>query len=382
MSRDPRAGTAEPSTDERFADVRSVHPSSGRESIAEREVLDSIDMAVIIADPGGAITFMNQTAAAMLGVDAADRDVTAPALLALPHGIAAMLGGEPALSFCHTVETAHGPLHLDVQLSRVDGDGRTQSYFFVFRDASLEREREEERQRFEKLVAVATMVAGFAHEIRNPVAALRSIAEELDEELSAAGLGLPHAHRMLQVLERIERLVKSSLQFGCPPDPNRRLHSPGSIVTLAISGVAPRVRATGDAIRVEVAPDLPRLSCDEEQVAQALVILLDNAIEATGRPSRVLLRACRGRGPEPGRARESQPPAAIEWVRFEVIDDGPGIAPDAQGRIFDPFFTTKPSGTGLGLSIAQQLVGKNKGRLEVRSQRGGPTTFVLSFPGR
>lgn len=226
-----------------------------------------------------------------------------------------------------------------------------------------------ERQRFERLAAMGTMVAGFAHEVRNPVAALRSLCEELRDE----GISLPHVGMMLQMIDRIERLVRTSLQFGRPAAPRRGLRRPAAIIAAALAEMRPRLRAPhGEReIPVHVDADLPEVNVDDRQIAQALVILLNNALDATsGTPSRVLLRvrkATPSGGVAPGQS----------TIRFEVIDDGPGISAANMSRIFDPFFTTKTSGTGLGLSIAQQIVNENGARLEVESNPGGRTSFTI-----
>ena len=226
-----------------------------------------------------------------------------------------------------------------------------------------------ERQRFERLAAMGTMVAGFAHEVRNPVAALRSLCEELRDE----GISLPHVGLMLQMIDRIERLVRTSLQFGRPAAPKRNLRRPALIIAAALSEMRPRLRAAQrqSEIPIEVEPDLPEVNVDDRQIAQALVILLNNALDATsGTPSRVLLRV-----------RKATPSGGVvphqATIRFEVIDDGPGISAANMSRIFDPFFTTKTSGTGLGLSIAQQIVNENGARLEVESNPGGRTSFTI-----
>jgi signal transduction histidine kinase len=246
--------------------------------------------------------------------------------------------------------------------------GRTRSTL----DAILreDQEREAERRRFEHLAAMGTMVAGFAHEVRNPVAALRSIAEELAEELSSVGLALPHAQRMLVILERVERLVRTSLQFGRPAAPRRGAHRPWTICSAALAGVAARTLPTGHHLRIEVEPDLPDVFVDDAQIVQALVILLENALDATSSPRGVLVRVTRDHSPD------------LHCVRFEVIDDGPGIAPADLSRIFDPFFTTKATGTGLGLSIAQQIVRENGGRIEVGTATGAPTSFSIIVTSR
>lgn len=250
------------------------------------------------------------------------------------------------------------------------------------RDAIDDKQREAERYRFDRLVAMGTMVAGFAHEVRNPVAALRSIAEELAEELATARVQLPHVGRMLKVLERIERLVRTSLQFGRPPAPRRAAHRPWSILSLALTGAGPRVRQLEEQLRIEVEPDLPDVFCDDNQTAQALIVLINNALDATGSAARVMVRAFGARTlPKEGsRVRDSHPPSLGDWLRFEVCDDGPGIPAENVERVFDPFFTTKPSGTGLGLAIAQQLVAENGGRIELSTSAGGPTTFAIVLP--
>lgn len=251
------------------------------------------------------------------------------------------------------------------------------------RDVRTERLFDEDRRRFERLAAMGTMVAGFAHEVRNPVAAMRSLTEELGEELRDANMELPHVRLILQLVERIERLVKTSLQFGRPAAPKRVKQRPWVIASAALEALRPRVRGYEE-ILVEADSGLPDVFVDESQLAQALVILLHNAIDATGAASRVMVRLKRGE------RRRTDPPgldlpdgAPRPTVRFEVIDDGPGIPVEIVERIFDPFFTTKPTGTGLGLSIAQQIVSENGARLEVVSSRasGGPTTsFTIIAP--
>lgn len=251
------------------------------------------------------------------------------------------------------------------------------------RDVRTERLFDEDRRRFERLAAMGTMVAGFAHEVRNPVAAMRSLTEELGEELHVANMEFPHVRLILQLVERIERLVKTSLQFGRPAAPKRVKQRPWVIVSAALEALRPRVRGYEE-IAIEADSGLPDVFVDENQLAQALVILLHNAIDATGAANRVSVRLKRGE------RRRTDPPgleaidgASRPSVRFEVIDDGPGIPVEIVERIFDPFFTTKPAGTGLGLSIAQQIASENGARLEVVSSRasGSPTTtFTIIAP--
>ncbi|MBX3186718.1 MAG: hypothetical protein KF819_06870 [Labilithrix sp.] len=330
-----------------------------------RAVLDGVEVGVVTTNARGAVTFINRAAAALLEAAPDLSGVPVTQLLALSHAPEALLGPEVRRSIAYRLHTAEG-LDLDLELvaSRAESASTDRSgFFFVFRDVREEKRREADRARFERLAAMGTMVAGFAHEVRNPVAALRSLAEDLRDE----GVSAPHVGLILQMVERIERLVRTSLQFGRPAAPKRAPRRPAHIASLALAEIRPRLRGHDGDIVLETEVELPEVNVDDRQVAQALVILLNNALDATGSPSRVTLRIRSVHLPSPS-------------VRFEVIDDGPGVSRENLRRIFDPFFTTKPSGTGLGLSIAQQIVSENGARLEVTSALGGMTCFCIVVP--
>jgi two-component system sensor histidine kinase HydH len=361
-------------------EIESLYRVMLEQQSFHQAILDGVEAGIITTDPWGRVTFANRGARDLLQPpgDVTGSDVVG--LLGLPDPPAALLGTDARRLLALAHHAGDGAeLDLELAVSRGDGGEDTRvGFYLIFRDVLEEKKRQAERQRFERLAAMGTMVAGFAHEVRNPVAALRSIAEELEEELVAAKLVLPHARRMLVVLERIERLVRTSLQFGRPAAPRRRAYPPYGVCAAAIAGIGERTRASGERVVVEVEPGVPDVFADEAQLVQVLVILLENAIDAAGRPSLVRLRVVRGRTDPDSRPRKTLPPPPPA-VRFEVLDQGPGIAPGDLSRIFDPFFTTKPTGTGLGLSIAQQIVHENGGRLEVTSTRGA-TTFSVLIP--
>ncbi len=400
----PEEATVE-SLRQEIYELRTKLAIARRALAEEREldhaILDGVDVGVITTQPDGTITFANRCALALLQIPEDVVGVTVQYLLGFERSPAELLGEDARLTLIHPLLTRNqSPLDLELSITRGDvhtGDGDSSvrvGFFLIFRDVGEERRKEAERSRFERLAAMGPMVAGFAHEIRNPVAALRSIAEELGEELAAAGVALPHARRMLLVLARIERLVRTSLRFGRPASAKLAAHRPWEIGAGAVASVYQRTKASGAQMRVEMDSELPDVLADDEQLTQALTILLENALDAVSTPEKVLLRVTRAAAPEGDhRGRKSTPPPRdtppaaftpvavppLTWVRFEVVDDGPGIPADLRSRIFDPFFTTKPQGTGLGLSIAQQIVSENGGRLDLSSARGGPTIFAISL---
>ncbi|HTJ80480.1 MAG TPA: ATP-binding protein, partial [Polyangiaceae bacterium] len=353
------------------------------ERAAHHAVLDAIGVAVVTSNDDGAVTFVNRRARELLGLDRSAGGAV-EALLGLAASPRALLGAESSrtLSYAHATG-ATTTLDLDLFIARVAPIGEAQRGFvFVFHDAEAHEGLSVERRRSERLVAMETMVAGFAHEVRNPVAALLSMVAEVADALEAAGIELPHVARMVHSLQRLERLVRASLQFGRPAAPRRGRHPPSSIIMHAVADVGPRTRASGEELRVEIEPELPDVLCDDEQITRAVVILLNNALDATGSPARVRVRALLHEPRQVSPAKNGSAPADAQTagVRLEVVDDGPGIPPESLSRVFDPFFTTKPTGTGLGLSIAQQVVSENRGHLEVVSSPGGPTTFSIWVP--
>ncbi|HEX7665349.1 MAG TPA: ATP-binding protein, partial [Polyangiaceae bacterium] len=361
------------------AEIESLYRTLVDRERFAHAVLDGLEDGIVTADEDGIVTFVNRSASQLLHLVPEGVPYPVEAVLGLPCGPKDILDGEPKRSLSYPLETSQGEM-LDLELTVSRGDASVDDrvgFFFIFRDVHEEKRREAERRRFERLAAMGTMVAGFAHEVRNPVAAMRSIAEELAEELRDAGVTMPHVGLMLQMVERIERLVKTSLQFGRPAAPKRAPQSPWAIVSSALVALRGRLGKFDTELRMRVDPDLPDVHVDDKQLAQALVILISNALDATGDPSRVTVRVRRSSPPEPeSRPRKSDPPS-FPTVRFEIVDDGPGIAPENIGRIFDPFFTTKSTGTGLGLSIAQQIVSENRARLEVASTPGIATTFSV-----
>ena len=343
-------------------------------------VLDEVDLGVVTADRDGFVTFINRTGGLLLDVEPELVGQHIGDLLALARPLTSVLGDGGRRSISHDMIRPDGvALDLELTVGRMQ-EGDANSYYLIFRDVGEDKLRAAERTRFERLAAMGTMVAGFAHEVRNPVAAVRSLAEELEEELRDAGRSSPHVSMMLEMVARIERLVRTALQFGRPATPRRGEHAPWRIVSDALTELHGRLRALGGDIRIEVEEKLPMVRVDDKQIAQALVILLNNALDAVQSTSRVSVRVRTARSldvTEP-RVRKTEPPFA-PVVRFEVFDDGPGIPGEIVGRIFDPFFTTKPAGTGLGLSIAQQIVSENGGRLEVTSGPGA-TAFTIVCP--
>jgi signal transduction histidine kinase len=338
-------------------------------------MLDEIPMGVITADARSASTFISRAAKSILCLPP-DAEPGAPVLALFDGhpGLGRALadeGGPPEARLECGVSAPDGrPLELSVVVIRASGGALSGlGHVLLFQNARERRQRALERLRDDRLAALGQMAMGFAHEVRNPLAAMTALCEAMAYDFAGGALERQYADRMLALIERMGDLVKGTLRFGRPETPKFGVHDPARLLDEALDLLAPRCAAAGGRPHASLAPGLPTVRVDANQAVQALVALLDNALDAVGNAKRVRvsLAPCDDARRGPG-------------VAFDVTDDGPGISSDALARVFDPFYTTKPRGTGLGLAIAQRLVVENGGRLLVSSEPGVATTFRLVLP--
>jgi signal transduction histidine kinase len=229
--------------------------------------------------------------------------------------------------------------------------------------ASLDRiEAQAESRRREALAAVGEMAAGLAHEVRNPLGAIRGAAQIL-----TAGADPVKSGEMLEVIEeetgRLGRVVGEFLDYARPA-PVRR--EPVDVADLARQ-VLRSAAASGLSLRtdLQVKADVTRALGDPDQLQRAFANLVRNAGEAAGPDG--LLRVEVGRD---GSGRIT--------IRFE--DNGPGIPPDQMTRLFQPFHTTKPGGTGLGLALVHRVIEAHGGEVRVDGRRSLGAAFTIALP--
>lgn len=226
-------------------------------------------------------------------------------------------------------------------------------------------------ERHEKLAALGVLAAGVAHEIRNPLTAIKARLFTQQKRLSPGSPAAEDASIIHSEIHRLERIVREFLEFARPADPTRRRTSSRDLLVEVQKLLASGSPDQPFAISLEPGPDLP-LHIDPNQIKQVLINLVRNAIEATGPGGQVRLRCQVAERRFAGTLR----PAHV----LEVIDNGPGIADEARDRLFDPFFTTKADGTGLGLAIAARIVERHGGALEYQSSKADGTCFSIALP--
>jgi signal transduction histidine kinase len=215
------------------------------------------------------------------------------------------------------------------------------------------------------------LAAGVAHEIRNPLTAIKAWLYLQQKHLAAGSPEFADAELIGREINRLERIVKDFLQFARPSEPQFAVIDAGQPLREVQTLLRPGLEKA--AIKLVVGEVVAaQIRADPQQLKQVLINLVQNGAESIGHDGTVTLRARRAEK----RLNHSQ----VDAVILEVSDTGPGVPPGAEKRLFDPFFTTKESGTGLGLPIAARIVEKNHGALHYQAQSGPGATFGIILP--
>jgi signal transduction histidine kinase len=223
--------------------------------------------------------------------------------------------------------------------------------------------------RQEKLASLGVLAAGVAHEIRNPLTAIKFRLFSLKKSLPAAAQ--EDAAVIAGEISRLERIVKDFLQFARPSEPELVV-MPGQRIMQEVCDLL-RPQLEKSAIKLEMeASEQGWVRADNQQIKQVLINLIQNSADSIGRDGVIKLRVSSLSGP----ARNG----SNGTVALEVSDTGKGIPPEVEKRLFDPFFTTKEGGTGLGLPIAARIVDKHGGKLDYQTARNRGTTFRILLP--
>lgn len=213
------------------------------------------------------------------------------------------------------------------------------------------------------------LVRGLAHEIKNPLGGLRGAAQLLDLELTDPELK-EYTQIIIAESDRLQELMDKML------GPNK----PAQKSNLNIHEILERVRQLVSVetnsqifLNTDYDPSIPELMADKNQLIQALLNIVRNAVQAIGEQGTITIRTRIKRHITIGRRRHKL------VVKIDIIDNGPGIAPELIERIFYPMITGRAEGTGLGLSIAQSLINQHDGLIECESEPGN-TVFSIYLP--
>jgi len=367
------------------AEQHSLQRELLRVRLEADDILRNIRSGVLTVDGMGRLAFLNPTAERLLAI----HGETAMGLPVLDHlkGRSSELWAAIVAGIRHGRKVNRGegivveeggrqfPIGLTTTTFQ-HGANKTPSVTALFTDISDSKQLQELHLRAERLEAVAALSASLAHEIRNPLASIRSSVEQLARSAHTDEDDRFLADLIVREADRLSRILSEFLDFSRV---RATRFAPVDLRAVA-QGASRLVREhpdCGEEMDIQVRGEATMLDGDEDLLHRVVANLLLNAVQAAkGGPATITVTT------DPADAGDLPHGSGIENpVRLVIQDTGPGIPEEVLDRLFEPFVTGRPGGTGLGLAIVQRAVDAHRGIVMVDSTRRG-TTFTIFFPAK
>jgi len=346
------------------------------------DVLRNIPTGIVTVDADGQLLYCNPAAEQILGFKERQwrgRSVMPEFARIAPEFWAAITAtarrGVRAMRVEATVRRPERTFPIGVTTTTLEVEpGGTPRVTAIFTDISDSKRLEELHLRAERLEAVAELSASLAHEIKNPLASIRSSVEQLGRAKRANPDEKFLTGLVVRESDRLSRLLSEFLDFSRVRATECRPLDLHAIAAAAIRLVREHPDCPDDAV-IDLAGGNTAMEGDEDLLHRVVSNLVLNAVQAAGKGARVTVRTGRPASHELPRGAGMENPVALA-----VSDNGPGIPENLRARLFDPFVTGRVGGTGLGLAIVQRAVEAHRGLVLVDSTEGKGTTFTVYFP--
>jgi two-component system, sporulation sensor kinase E len=370
-------------------------------------IFNTIQEGIIVTDPSGRITYLNDAACELFGLDG--EDAIGKQLDERVRGLDwhsfTRSGGPvtrdleifyPANRFinfyivplviehreANTVTGIVGPGSKDIAEEEAaaagnrgysgdveDGAAGQVGYAIILRDITESRRTAEKTIEGERLNALTLLAAGVAHEIGNPLNSLNIHLQLIEREArKLTGKTRTQLQESIAIargeINRLDSIVTNFLRAIRPSKPQLRPESVNALVEEAVQFFGPEIEARDIVVETELRSDLPLLQLDRDQIKQAFFNIVKNSFEAMNRRGILRIRT----------------DVDDAHVRVSFTDNGGGMAADALSRVFEPYYTTKATGSGLGLLIVRRIVREHGGELAIESTEGKGLTLTIRLP--
>jgi len=333
------------------------------------QVVSRLPVGIIATDRDGLIQSINQAAAAIIGVSAAQAIHRRPETV-LPQEIARFFTEteeEKQIIGQDLLFTAEHGDQYHLQISSIpmqDEQGGHIGRVVLLLDLTRTKELEAEIRKHDRLVSLGKMAAGVAHEVRNPLSSIKGLATLLGKKFPETSSERQAARLLTEEVERLNRAITELLTYARPLPLELVPTDPRALIHDSVALVRSDAQAQGVTIEVACSEGLGEIAIDPDRFRQVLLNLFLNSLQAMPNGGRLVVR-CATEG---------------NVIKMEFIDTGPGIAPEDLPRVMDPYFTTKADGTGLGLAMVQKIVEEHGGKVELASEPGRGTTVTITLP--
>ncbi len=355
-----------------------------------KSIIQGLNSGLITLDLHGEITFINQTAAKMLEYRREEL---------LGRNIKDVFCSDEASQRClQTVFIPHKRITdreinfqkkkgtsivVGLSSSQIHDDNNNfDGIILLFRDLSEIRHLKSQVERMERLALLGELAAGIAHEVRNPLAGIKTSAQILQEGIIDENVQKDIVERIVKEVDKANNLLKEFFNFAKPNKPNLKFHD----IELLIEGVhlllSPQLKKKRINFLTNFDNGIPKIYVDETQLEQVFLNIFLNGIEAMpeGGDLKVSIGSKKFNILETHADNEGDDKNQLNFVVVEISDTGIGIPQRNLEKIFNPFYSTKSNGLGLGLSISSRLVDENGGNIDVSSEVGKGTEFRIALP--
>ena len=269
---------------------------------------------------------------------------------------------------------SQGPLN-KVQTANLQVLSRQTSLAFENALLFKERLRQNERMfRAEQLATMGQFAAGIAHELRNPLTAIRSTVQYLENEFDQNSDQRKLAHDILDDVDRLNNIVGNLLSLARPAQSNPEEIDIRREIERCANFIEAKAKSQNIKLQTDFEKNLPKLRFDPAELRQVFLNVMMNGLQAMPEGGMLLIKAC-------CLVEEAHDfIAGSERMLIQIEDEGPGIPANLRQKVFEPFFTTKVGGTGLGLAICNSIVKRYNGEIWIKQARGGGTEVRISLP--
>ncbi len=357
----------------------SIAPARGQ----LEHVLGSLGDAVVLTDRDDCVTFLNHAAEQLARVSDAAA-LRRPCREVFPNAapIADMvrrtrLLGQSESCGEELVRVGDRQLPLRISCSPVWGpSNEIEGVVSIIHDLSHQKTLEDQVRRNDALARLGGLVAGMAHEVRNPLGGIRGAAQLLAKRYSTQPDVAEYTGVMIREIDRLSRLVEQLLILGDSAPREMSALNIHKLLDEALALLATELSTHNVAVVRQYDPSLPEILGEEDQLTHVFLNLIKNAYEVMPSGGTLVVRTRMETDYHILRSAHG----AAQFLRVEVMDSGPGFAADAVERAFEPFYTTKSKGSGLGLALCERVIHAHGGTIRARNRSEGGAVVSVNLP--
>lgn len=262
---------------------------------------------------------------------------------------------------------------------RKDARGNQVGMVISFTDVTELSYVRREMEKMNRLSTVAEIASAVAHEVRNPLAGIKIMAQSIEEDAAGNEQQLECSRRIIRQVDRLNELLTEFFSYARPVEPNKRPTSLAEILAETKPLIQNRLSKNAIELIEDVPDELPMILADPNQMQQVFLNLMLNAIDAIRQNGTITIKACLLSGKSLTGFKKKYPGLLTggRYVLISFADNGKGMPAGVAEKVFEPFFTTKSNGTGLGLSIVYRTLRENDAVVTLESEQGKGTTFHM-----